>query len=122
MIYHGEDIEGADESLPYPAHFEAHYPQTKALAEQKVLAANDADLATVALRPHLIWGVGDTQLVARIIARATSGRLVQIGPGSRLIDTVYIDNAVDAHLLAADRLSPGSEIAGKVYFITKTFA
>ncbi len=88
-------------------------------AEQLVLEANSADLATVSLRPHLIWGPGDNNLLPRIISRARSGRLRRIGRGRPLIDPVYIDNAAEAHLLAADRLDPGSSIAGKSYFITQ---
>nr|WP_279384378.1 NAD-dependent epimerase/dehydratase family protein [Geotalea toluenoxydans] len=55
VVFDGRDVEGSDESLPYLEHYEAHYPQTKALAEQLVLAANSPSLATVSLRPHLIW-------------------------------------------------------------------
>lgn len=118
VIYDGNDIEGADESLPYAEHFESPYPETKARAERLVLASNDAALATVALRPHLIWGPGDNQLTPRLIARARAGTLVRIGRRPCLIDTVYVDNAADAHLLAADRLEPGARVAGRVYFIS----
>lgn len=118
VIFDGRDVEGGDESLPYPARFEAHYPATKALAEQLVLASNSPALATVALRPHLIWGPGDNHLVPRIIARARSGRLRRIGSRPCLVDTVYVDNAARAHLQAADRLSPGAPVAGKAYFIS----
>ena len=69
-----------------------------------VLAANGPDLATVALRPHLIWGPGDNHLIPRIVARARAGRLRRIGRRPNLVDSIYIDNAADAHLLAADRL------------------
>jgi nucleoside-diphosphate-sugar epimerase len=108
-----------DESVPYPASFEAHYPGTKALAEQLVRAANDAQLATVSLRPHLIWGPGDNQLLPRLVARARAGQLARIGSRANLIDAVYVDNAAEAHLLAAERLAPGSPVAGKVYFISQ---
>lgn len=118
VVFDGRDIEGSDESLPYPAHFEAPYPQTKALAEQLILAADSPSLATVSLRPHLIWGPGDNHLVPRIVAKARSGRLRRIGNRPRLVDTVYVDNAAHAHLLAADRLFPGSPITGKAYFIS----
>jgi len=113
-----EDLEGVDESAPYPDRFDAAYPQTKAMAEMAVLAANTPDLATVALRPHLIWGPGDTNLVPQLIARARAGTLRFVGDGMNLIDTVYIDNAVDAHLLAGDRLGPGAACAGRAYFIS----
>jgi len=118
VIFDGTDMEGVDESAPYPDHFEAHYPKTKALAEQRVIEANSEELATVVLRPHLIWGPGDNHLVPRIIARGRAGQLRRIGTRECLVDTAYIDNAADAHLLAADRLSPDSPLAGKRYFIS----
>jgi nucleoside-diphosphate-sugar epimerase len=119
VVFNGRDMEGIDESVPYPAHHAAPYPRTKALAEQLVLRANSAALATVALRPHLIWGPGDTNLIPRILTRARAGRLRRIGKEPKRIDSIYIDNAADAHLLAADRLAPGSAIAGKVYFLSQ---
>lgn len=117
VVFAGQDIEGQDESLPYPKAHDAHYPRTKAEAERLVKAANDDKLATVSLRPHLIWGPGDNHLVPRIVARAKSGMLRRVGSPKK-VDTVYIDNAAEAHLLAADRLSPRSAVSGKVYFIT----
>ncbi len=119
VVFDGKDQEGIDESAPYPEHFHTAYPQTKAIAERLVLQANDSQLATVALRPHLIWGPGDNHLVPRILARARAGMLRRIGWRENRVDCVYIDNAADAHLLAADRLSPGSAIAGKAYFISQ---
>ena len=118
VIHSGGDLAGIDESAPYPEHFEAAYPQTKAMAEMAVLAANDDELSTVALRPRLIWGPEDTNLVPQLVARAKSGQLRFVGDGSNLVDTVYIDNAVDAHLLAAERLAPGAACAGRPYFIS----
>lgn len=118
VVFNGRDMEGVDESVPYPTHFEAHYPHTKALAEQLVLKANSPTLATVALRPHLIWGPGDNHLLPRLVARAKSGQLRRIGSQRNLVDTVFIDNAADAHLLAADALAPGAACAGKAYFIS----
>jgi len=119
VVFDGRDMAGVDESAPYPAHYEAHYPRTKALAERLVRAANNAQLATVSLRPHLVWGPGDNHLLPRLAARAKAGQLARIGSRGKLIDTVYVDNAADAHLLAADRLAPGSPVAGKVYFISQ---
>jgi nucleoside-diphosphate-sugar epimerase len=118
VVNNGTDIEGGDESLPYSTTFEADYPRTKAEAERKVKAANGADLATVSLRPHLIWGPGDPHLIPRLLARARSGRLRRIGRREIVVDATYIDNAADAHLLALDRLNINSPIAGKAYFIS----
>lgn len=116
VVFDGGDMEGVDESVPYARHFAAHYPRSKAVAEQMVRAAGDRALATVALRPHLIWGPRDNHLVPRIIARAH--RLRRIGRANKLIDTTYIDNAARAHLCAADRLRPGSPLSGRAYFIS----
>lgn len=116
VIFDGSDMQGVNESAPYPKHYHTAYPKTKALAEQMVLAANSVTLPTVSLRPHLIWGPGDHQLVPRILARAASLRI--IGGANKKVDSVYIDNAADAHLLAAGRLRPDSPVSGKAYFIT----
>lgn len=118
VVFDGGDIEGGDESLPYPSRYEAHYPRTKAMAERLVIAADSPNLSTVSLRPHLIWGPGDNHLTPRIIARGKAGRLRRIGKRPCPVDTVYVDNAAHAHLMAADRLSPGCAAAGKAYFIS----
>jgi nucleoside-diphosphate-sugar epimerase len=118
VVHEGKDVAGGNESLPYATHFSSAYPRTKAAAEKLVLNVSGGELATVALRPHLVWGPGDTQLVARILDRARSGRLRLVAKGTALIDTTYIDDAAGAHLLAADRLSPDAACAGKAYFIT----
>jgi nucleoside-diphosphate-sugar epimerase len=118
VVHAGGDLEGIDESAPIATHFRAHYPATKAEAERRVLAANSARLSTVALRPHLIWGPGDRHLLPRIVARAKAGRLRFVGPPGKRIDTTWIDNAVDAHLAAAERLVPGAAHAGRAYFIS----
>lgn len=118
VVHAGGDIEGGDESLPYPSHFAAHYPATKAAAEQHVLAANGPKLATVAIRPHLIWGPGDHHLLPRILKRFGQNRLRFIGP-SKKVDVIYIDNAAEVHLNALDRLDVGSACAGKAYFVSQ---
>ena len=79
VVFTGGDENNISESAPYPKRYLAHYPKTKAIAEQLVLAANSPTLATIALRPHLIWGPGDPHLVPRILARARAGRLSMIG-------------------------------------------
>ncbi len=118
VVHAGKDVAGANESLPYATHFVAAYPETKAAAEKLVLAANGPALATVALRPHLIWGPGDPHLVPRIVSGAKAGRLKRVGRRPVTVDVTYVDNAADAHVLAADALAPGSPAAGKAYFIS----
>ncbi|HKQ48325.1 MAG TPA: NAD-dependent epimerase/dehydratase family protein [Phycisphaerae bacterium] len=116
VVFDGRDMEGVDESAPYPKYYDAHYPQTKAIAEQLVLDAAGPNLRTVALRPHLIWGPRDNHLVPRILARARSLR--RIGTANKLVDSTYIDNAARAHVLAADQLSANPAISGRAYFIS----
>ena len=118
VVYNGRDLAGADESLPLTTSCPSPYPLTKAMAERLVLQANTTEFRTVALRPHLIWGVGDPHLVPRVLARARRGRLRIVGRGENRVDMVHIANAVDAHLAAADALSNNAPAAGRAYFIT----
>ena len=109
------DLEGVDESTPYPERYLAPYPQTKAMAERFVLARTE--LATTAIRPHLIWGPRDPHIFPRLLARARSGRLAQIGDGTNRVDVTYVENCAEAHILAADRLGERSPLRGRAYFI-----
>lgn len=118
VTFAGADQCGVDESAPYPQKWLAHYPHTKALAEQRVLAASGDDLATCALRPHLIWGPRDQHLIPRLIERARRGQLRQVGDGANRVDAVYVENAAEAHLLAADALAANPNCRGRAYFIT----
>ncbi len=117
VVFDGTDMEGVDESVPYPPRYHAHYPRTKALAEQAVKEAARTGLPAVILRPHLIWGPGDRHLAPRILERAESLRIV--GPGNNLVDTIYIDNAADAHLSAAEALKSNPDLSGRIYFISQ---
>jgi nucleoside-diphosphate-sugar epimerase len=117
VVFDGHDMEGADESVPYPERHHAPYPASKAEAERLVLGANGPLLATVALRPHLVWGPGDNHLVPRLVARALAGRLRRIGTRPVRIDATFLDNAAEAHLAALDALAPGAPCAGRPYFV-----
>ncbi|MCK4659586.1 MAG: NAD-dependent epimerase/dehydratase family protein [Phycisphaerae bacterium] len=119
VVFGEGELCGVDESVPYPDRYLADYPETKAVAEREVLAADDQTLSTVSLRPHLIWGPGDPHLIPRVLDRARRGRLMQVGDGCNLVDIIYIDNAAEAHLLAADALGPGAACAGRAYFISQ---
>jgi nucleoside-diphosphate-sugar epimerase len=117
VVFDGKDMEGVDESVPYPDRYPAPYPQTKAQAEREVVEASRTGLKTIVLRPHLIWGPGDNHLVPRIIGRAR--HLRRVGDGRNRVDTVYIDNAADAHILAAECLETRPEVSGRIYFISQ---
>ncbi len=120
VTFDGSDQCGVDESAPYPDRWLCHYPHSKALAEQRVLAADgEHGLRTCALRPHLIWGPGDPHLIPRLLERARAGQLRRVGDGQNLIDVTFIDNAAVAHLQAADRLEDGSPVCGRAYFLSQ---
>jgi nucleoside-diphosphate-sugar epimerase len=120
VTFDGRDQCGIDESAPYATTWLCHYPHSKSLAEQAVLAANgQGGLLTCALRPHLIWGPRDRHLIPRLLERQRAGQLRRVGNGRNLIDMTYVENAAAAHLLAADALRPGSPVCGQAYFISQ---
>lgn len=119
VTFDGSAQLGIDETAGYSRRWLCHYPHSKALAEQMVLAANGPQLLTCALRPHLIWGPRDLHLIPRLLDRARSDQLRRIGDGSNLIDMVYVENAAEAHLQAADQLATHSPVAGSAYFISQ---
>ena len=120
VVFDGRDHLDASNDLPYPARYLAHYPRTKAAAEQLVLEANGRwNLATCALRPHLIFGARDPHLVPRVIARARAGRLAIVGDGDNLVSMTHVETAAAAHLDAARTLTPGAPHAGRAYFVNQ---
>jgi len=119
VVFANHDLAGVDEQTPYAKRFLCHYAHSKALAEDLVLKANCGDLKTVALRPHLVWGPGDTNLIPRLVERGRKGLLKQVGDGQNLVDIAYIDNVADAHFLAAVNLETTATAAGKAYFISQ---
>ena len=117
VVFDGRDQENGSSALPYAQPPSSHYSATKAASERLVLKANSKQLATVSLRPHLIYGPGDPHLVPRVIDRASKGRLALVGDGLNRVSLTFIDNAATAHLQAADRLSFEAPCAGRAYFI-----
>ena len=116
VAHAGEPLVGAGAGAADPEGANGHYARTKARAEQLVLAAGD-HLDVVAIRPHLVWGPGDTQLIGRIVDRARSGRLALVDDGAALIDTTYLDNAVDALAAALDRVSDPA-VRGRAFVVS----
>ncbi|WP_321492305.1 NAD-dependent epimerase/dehydratase family protein [uncultured Desulfobacter sp.] len=117
VVFDDRDMQGVNESVPYPDRYLAPYPETKALAEKEVIKAAGQGLCVIILRPHLIWGPEDNHLVPGIISRAS--RLKIIGPDTDLVDTIYVENAADAHILAAEKLSQNPSLSGNIYFISQ---
>ena len=120
VTFDAQPQSGIDERAPYPKRWLCFYPQTKALAEFAVLQASQRGaLRTCALRPHLIWGVGDPHLFPRVIERARCGKLRRVGDGRNLIDVVHIENAARAHVQALQRLlANDNALNGQALFIT----
>ncbi len=119
VVHGGAGIEGGDESLPYAKRFLTAYAETKAMAEQFVLDMNSGSFATAAIRPHLIFGPGDTQLIPKLLARARAGKLVRVGGGRNRVSVSYVENVADAHCMLLDSLCPGSVPSGRAYFVNE---
>ncbi len=119
VIASGKDLCGVDEGTPYPSKYEACYPETKAMAEQEVLAACSERLKTLSLRPHLIFGPGDTNLIPTIVERARQGRLVQVGSGKNRVDFTFIKDCVQAHICASEALDANPGARGRPFFISQ---
>ena len=120
VVYQGTDIENGDESLPYAAQSQAPYADSKIAAEREVLAANGQQgLLTCAVRPHVIYGPGDGRFLPAILRRARAGTLrYGVGRENKLSDFTYIDNLIDALLLADRRLAEDPSIGGHAWFVT----
>jgi 2-alkyl-3-oxoalkanoate reductase len=110
VAHGGSALVGVGAGPADPERARGNYARSKAVAETEALAADSADLAVLVVRPHLVWGPGDTQLVERVVERARAGRLPVIGSGAALIDTTYVDNAVDALVAAVDAPAHGAAL------------
>ena len=118
VAHTGSSLIGAPAGVAEIGRSRSYYAESKAIAERTVLNSRSSRMAVVAIRPHLVWGPGDTQLVGRIVERAASGQLAVIGTGNALVDSTYIDNAISAHIAALDALHIGSDCDGKAYVIS----
>lgn len=115
VAHSGASLVGDGARPANPATARGHYARSKAAAELLALAADEPDFAVVAVRPHLVWGPGDTQLVSRIVERARAGRLPLLGHGAALIDSTYIENAASG-IIAALRRAP--VVHGRAFVVT----
>ena len=115
VAHAGTALVGARADAADPGATRGHYATSKAIAELLALDASSKVMPVVAIRPHLVWGPGDTQLVGRIVERARQGRLALVGSGAALIDTTYVDNAADALVAALDR---AAELGGEAFVVS----
>ncbi len=115
VAHSGSSLVGASAGPADPEGAGGHYARSKAMAERLALGEADAGFGVVAIRPHLVWGPGDTQLVGRIVDRARSGRMALVGSGAALVDTTYIDNAAASLVAAVDR---ADRLRGHAYVVS----
>lgn len=115
VAHTGASLVGAGAGPADPEHARGSYSRSKAMGERYALAAHGPSFSVVAVRPHLVWGPDDTQLVERIVGRARAGRLAVVGSGTALIDTTYVDNAVSALVAAADHADTAG---GRAYVVS----
>ena len=120
-VYEGRDIENGDETMPYSRVSQAPYADSKIAAEKMILAANGAEgVATCAIRPHVVFGPGDTRFLPAILRRSKAGRLrFGVGWQTKLSDFTYISNLIDALLAAQHSLEVSNpDVAGQAFFVT----
>ncbi|GAA3705520.1 NAD-dependent epimerase/dehydratase family protein [Microlunatus aurantiacus] len=115
VAHAGSSLVGAAAEPADPQRARGHYARSKAMAELLALSADSPELRVLAIRPHLVWGPGDTQLVARIVDRARRGTLPILGSGAALVDTTYVDNAAEALVAAVDRVD---EVHGRALVVS----
>lgn len=115
VAHTGSSIMGDGAAPAEPERARGDYARTKAAAELLALAADAPGFAVTAVRPHIVWGPGDPQLVARVQERARQGRLPIVGTGAALVDTCYIDDAVAGIVAALDRIDVAH---GNAYVLT----
>lgn len=119
VVFGRGDIINGDESLPYPSEYLSLYAKSKMLAEKYVLEQNSEQFQTCALRPHLIYGPRDKNIIPRLIEAAKKNKLKRIGNGDNLVDIIYVENAAKAHIQAFEKLEYNSPVAGSAYFIAQ---
>jgi nucleoside-diphosphate-sugar epimerase len=118
VVFNKDDLMGVGEEQPYAKEFLTAYAETKTMAEKLVLEMNDSSsFLTCAIRPHLIWGPGDPHLFPRVIQKGREGKLRVVGTGENMVDVIYVENAAYAHVLAFEKLIPGSVVCGQAYFV-----
>lgn len=117
VVFDRGSIEDGDENLPYARRFLCSYAKSKVAAERYLLEKISEELRVCALRPHLIWGPDDPHLIPRLLERGKTGELKIVGNGRNKVDITFVDNAAQAHILAAQSLHRSSRISGQAYFI-----
>jgi len=120
VVFGTNEIINGNEDIPYPSDFNSLYAKSKSIAEKMILEANESNtLHTCALRPHLIFGPRDKNIIPRVVDAAKKGRLKKIGEGNNMVDVIHVENAALAHIQAFKSLIENQKAAGKAYFIAQ---
>lgn len=119
VVFGEDEIIGADETLEYPKEYISLYAKSKMLAEKYVLESSDDSFFTCAIRPHLIFGPRDKNIIPRLIEAGSKNKLKIIGDGKNLVDIIYVENAAKAHIQAFNKLEENSPVNGQSYFIAQ---
>lgn len=94
-----DDPPGGEDAPIQPADY---YQQTKYEAEPIVNEYNQNGMKTVILRPAAIYGPGDPERFFMIFKRVARGSFPMCGNGKTYYHPLYIDNLVDAFMLAME--------------------
>ncbi len=113
VLFTGDHLRNVDETAPYPPRSSFPYAASKAEAERLVLAANEATMRTVAVRPVLIWGPGDRTVLPVLAELVRDNKFVWIDHGRTRVSTTHIDNLVHGVALA---ISQGK--GGQAYYLS----
>lgn len=115
-VYAARHHHGTDESEPLPPRHRDGYSQSKAEADRLALQYyHDFGVPVVVLRPGFIYGPGDRTVMPRIIRSLRDGAMRYPGAkGARALNTIFIENLIDAVLLAVER----EEAVGQAYNLT----
>lgn len=113
VLADGSPLVNVDEQQPRPPRPMGDYARTKGLAEDMVLAAPTEDFVTVAVRPRLVWGPGDTSILPELAKAVAAGQYAWIDGGRYLTSTCHVANVCEGIRLA---LEHGR--SGQAYFLS----
>ncbi|MCP4914774.1 MAG: NAD-dependent epimerase/dehydratase family protein [Oligoflexia bacterium] len=116
VVFGEESIEGSDESIAYPQVHRGMYGKSKRLSEEWLLSKK-WNFQTVALRPHLILGKGDKNLIPRIVDKNKKKMLKIIGDGQNQVDIIDVRNAADAHIKALEAMMANAQLTNEAFFL-----
>jgi nucleoside-diphosphate-sugar epimerase len=114
-VYEARHHHGTDESVPPSSTHTDGYARTKTEAEQLALRyQRECGVPVVVLRPGFVYGPRDRAVLPRLLDKLRQRRVRYLSGGERALNTIYIDNLLDAVFAALER----PEAIGQVYNLT----